>query len=103
MKTCDAFINDKTQPKALRKFLLFKRIPANWSCRWVERGWPVPVLFATLPKHRGIGGGYKKGFRVRVTMASRFGDVGITRNLEQSHGYYDRVAVEQLTNFSEAP
>jgi hypothetical protein len=43
------------------------------------------------------------GERVRVTMASRFGDVGITVNLELETGYDERVAVADLTNFSETP
>lgn len=53
---------------------------------------PVPVLFAD-----------HDGRRVRVTMASRFGDVGITTNLGGLHGYGRRVGVEDLANFSAPP
>lgn len=38
--------------------------------------------------------------RVRLVMASRFGDVGITRNLKAESGYAWRVPVEELCNFS---
>lgn len=102
-KHCEDYITDKSQPKCLRKFLLFKRIPASWQCRWQDRGWPIPTLFATQSAHRGVGGGYKKCRRVRVTMASSWGDVGITGRLNRTHGYDLRVSVENLTDFSEVP
>lgn len=37
------------------------------------------------------------GTKVRVVMASRFGDVGITDNLTAEAGYLARVTVEKLT------
>lgn len=40
------------------------------------------------------------GQRVRVVMASRFGDVGITTRLQDRNGYMLRVPVEALENFS---
>jgi len=43
------------------------------------------------------------GKRVRVVMASRFGDVGITSKLGREIGYEERVAVESLTDFAETP
>ena len=88
-KHCDDYIRDKSQPKALRAFLLFKRIPAAWQYgKWLEKGWPEPKLFA---KHHGR--------KVRVVMASRFGDVGITRDLGAERGYTKRVFIEELTGF----
>jgi len=39
--------------------------------------------------------------RVKVVMASRFGDVGITGDLTAENGYDLRVPVEALSNFSE--
>ena len=39
--------------------------------------------------------------RVRVVMASRLGDVGITYDLSKDVGYDERVYVEKLTNFSD--
>jgi hypothetical protein len=89
---CDDYIRDKTQPKALRKFLLYKRIPAYWQADLWKDSWGFPVLYADY-----------NGERVRVVMASRFGDVGITKDLTKEHGYETRVSVEELTNFSEEP
>jgi hypothetical protein len=101
---CDDYIRDKTQPKCLRRFLLFKRIPAYWQHdKWLRRGWPEPKLYATYKEPNGPGGRKGKVRRVRVTMASRFGDVGITRHLDHDHGYTTRVYVEDLTDFSEEP
>jgi len=98
---CDDYIRDKTQPKCLRKFLLFTRIPAYWQyTRW-KQSWGIPTLFATVPAYTGIGGGKYKAKRVRVVMASRFGDVGITTDLTADHGYDKRVFVDALTDFSD--
>lgn len=38
----------------------------------------------------------KKGTLVRIVMVSRFGDVGITPDLEDSHGYVARVSLDEL-------
>jgi hypothetical protein len=84
---CDSYIRDKTQPMCLRRFLLYHRIPAYWQFkRW---RWPTPTLFADWNNKR-----------VRVTMASRFGDVGVTDEPEP-HSYRWRVPIEHLSNFSE--
>jgi hypothetical protein len=53
---------------------------------------PEPVLFADY-----------EGERARVTMASRSGDVGISRDLASDAGYFARVAIEELCNFSTEP
>lgn len=42
-----------------------------------------------------------KGKRIRVIMASRMGDVGLTYDLKSDRGYSVRVFVEDLSNFSE--
>lgn len=107
-KHCDDYIRDKSFPMCLRIFLLHHRVPASWRFKWMDRSetspkWKIPVCFATMPAHRGPGGGKKKASRVRLTMASRFGDVGVTKDLDQESGYQARVAVEQLTDFSEVP
>lgn len=86
MKHCDDYIDDETQPACLRAFLEHARAPAHGSLRDTPR----PKLFAD---HHGS--------RVRVVMASRFGDVGITSNLDAEHGYEGRVAIEVLSNFSD--
>lgn len=87
-KHCDDYIDDETQPDCLRAFLDYARSPAHGTFR--DR--PKPALFADY-----------KGERWRVVMASRFGDVGITRNLETEYGYDLRVGVEVLSNFGEQP
>ena len=85
---CDAFIDDPGAPEALRTFLAFARAPAHGQL--LPK--PHPKLYADY-----------KGQRVRVTMASRFGDVGITTNLGAEFGYERRVLVRVLSNFSEVP
>lgn len=39
------------------------------------------------------------GTRVKIVMVSRFGDVGITEDLEAETGYGARVALSELCNF----
>lgn len=84
-KHCDDYIDDPAQPECLRAFLQYARAPAHGS----TLADPRPKLFATF-----------KGKRVRVVMASRFGDVGITSKLHAEHGYSHRVSVHELCNFS---
>lgn len=87
-KHCDDYIDDEAQPECLRAFLGHARSPAHGSLREDAR----PPLFATY-----------NGKRVRVVMASRFGDVGITTNLQAEYGYEKRVAVAELSGFSITP
>ena len=53
---------------------------------------PAPVLFAD-----------HDGQPVRLVMASRLRDVGITRDLAANHGYSKRVDVASLSNFGVTP
>jgi hypothetical protein len=85
---CDDYIDDPATPAALRTFLAFARAPAHGQL--LPK--PHPRLFAD-----------HKGKRVRVTMASRLGDVGITTNLDAELGYERRVRVHSLSNFAETP
>lgn len=85
---CDRYIDDPAAPEALRKYLAFARAPAHGAFLLK----PHPRLFAD-----------HEGRRVRVTMASRIGDVGITTDLDAEYGYQLRVLVRQLDNFSEEP
>lgn len=85
---CDDYIDDPAAPAVLRAYLAFARAPAHGLL--LPR--PHPRLFAD-----------RDGQRVRVTMASRLGDVGITTNLAAESGYQLRVLVRQLSNFSEEP
>jgi hypothetical protein len=39
---------------------------------------------------------WKRGTKVKVVMCSRFGDVGITKDLKATHGYDARVEPEML-------
>jgi hypothetical protein len=96
MKHCDDYIEDPTAPAPLRKFLEHARSPGHGH----SRPKPHPTLFATYNGDDWLG--IRKGDRVRVVMASRMGDVGITKDLEASHGYQVRCNVDVLADFSEA-
>ena len=87
-KHCDDYIDDESQPAPLRRYLERARRPAHGMLDTE----PYPALFAD---HDGV--------RVRVVVASRLGDVGITTNLGADHGYQKRVMVADLSNFSESP
>jgi len=53
---------------------------------------PFPKLFADY-----------RSKRVRVTMASCLGEVGIDEVLTREYGYSERVAVADLSNFGDEP
>jgi hypothetical protein len=89
---CDDLIEDSETPEPLRQFLAFHRQPAAG-----KRG-DGPVLFATMKVTDENS--FAAGTRVRVVMASRFGDVGITTNLDAVRGYMARVPVGYLEDFS---
>jgi len=88
---CDWQIHDHSKPLCLRWFLFVNRLPASDKYLLLEHV-KAPTLFADFA-----------GKRVRVVMASRFGDVGITPNLKATSGYTTRVTVDALSNFSEKP
>jgi len=96
-KHCDDYIDDPTQPEVLRKYLDRARSPAHGHMS----DEPYPKLFATYQGEPWLG--INRGDRVRVTVASRMGDVGITKNLDAARGYEARCYVEFLSDFSEAP
>lgn len=79
------------EPECLIWFLLINRLPASLKLVADSMGCK-PTLFAD-----------HEGQRVRVVMASRLGDVGITRDLTAEHGYEKRVDVAELENFSATP
>ncbi len=91
MRHCDSYIHDLSQPLCLRFWLLVHRLPAA-DGELLNRAGVNPTLFADTPT----------GKKVRLVMASRLGDVGITRDLA-SEQYEDRVHLESLSNFSEHP
>lgn len=86
---CDDMIHEPTMPACIRYFLLVNRLPAiDKAVIVAHKG--EPVCFAT-----------HEGKRVRLVMASRFGDVGITYDLTATNGYSKRVSIDDLTDFSE--
>lgn len=87
-KHCDDYIDDETQPEALRTFLDYARSPAHGS----TRAEPKPKLFADL-----------RGKCVRINMASRLGDVGYTSKFSDDYGYDGRLLLSEFTNFRSKP
>lgn len=47
--------------------------------------------------------GFDTGDRVKVVMVSRFGDCGVTKNLDAKHGYSLRLAPKDLVPTFEIP
>lgn len=108
---CDEYIDDHKEPECLRRWLSYHRLAAvlkrpdlhgksgteiDAALKWISPDlrrylwtYPEPILFGTFD-----------GKRVRCVMASRFGDIGITENLEAGHGYDRRVPVSAITAFS---
>lgn len=94
---CDLYIGDPAAHPALRAYLERARGPSHGHMSDA----PYPKLFAT---YRGEAfRDLAPGARVRVVMASRMGDVGVTERLDASSGYDVRVSVESLADFSEVP
>ncbi len=88
-KHCDDYIHDYQAPMCLRWFLFVRRLPAIDGMLCMQNG-ANPRLYAL-----------HNGKPVRVVMASRLGDVGITEKLDAENGYSARVAVEELTDFTD--
>lgn len=85
---CDEFISDPSVPMALRWYLFISRMPAINKAMCHANG-VDPILYAKY-----------EGAWVRVVVASRLGDLGITEDLDAKRGYSNRVAVEQLSDFT---
>jgi hypothetical protein len=88
-KHCDDYVSELSQPVCLRWFLFINRLPAIYTML-AQQAKVVPKLFATY-----------QGKRVRVTMASRLGDVGITDDLRRETGYDIRIPIEELSDFDD--
>src|SRR5271163_3446295 len=80
---CDDIYSNKSYPTSVIDYLRVARAPAHGL------GMEKVSLYATY-----------KGKRVRVIMASRFGDVGITNKLDSEYNSDERVLLPELTNFS---
>ena len=85
---CDVLYDSGTLPECVMTFLDFARAPATFQMR----NGPQPDLFADY-----------KDRRVKITMASRFGDVGIAFDHATVMGYDQRLLLNQLTNFGKEP
>lgn len=109
---CDDMLENDSLMQCVREFLEIARAIA------VMRTRPYPPLFANVNRNVTMSEylGYWKndepkirehilprGARVRVVMASRFGDVGITDNLEAENGYGARVFIPELYDFARTP
>lgn len=103
MRHCDDYIDDPATPECLRNFLFMHRLPATMKAAYPLTS-RYPVIYATtIPRVSGKPKKMPKGERVALTMASRFGDVGITTDLTASSGYQRRVHLNELKDFSEKP
>lgn len=92
---CDQWIDDPSVPECARVFLDRARGPAHGHLTPDGKDdlRPYPRLFANHPE---LG-------RVRVTMASRFGHVGVTPDLTIDRGYERTAYMAELSDFSADP
>ena len=87
---CDDAITDYELPDCIRYYLLINRLPATEKIPVVAMV-GEPKCFATY-----------KNKRVRLVMASRMGDIGITEKLDTENGYDERVSIDELSDFTES-
>ena len=81
-------IMDRSLPAIVRGYLAIKQGSATETLAIREAGF-MPALYARF-----------EGEPVRVTCVSTLGDVGISRKLDEEYGYFDRVSIYDLTDFS---
>lgn len=90
------------------------------SC-WVphkRETWPFQYMTCRVPVTLRIWNGYEHsvknlpeftekvipvGGTLKIVMASRFGDVGLTDDLQAEHGYHARVDLDKLAEMFENP
>jgi hypothetical protein len=83
---------DKNEGEDYAKFVLdYFRMPA-WKFYAYSKWMSQFKLFLTY-----------EGERYRCTMASRMGDIGITKDFEKDSGYSKRVCISKCSNFSNQP
>lgn len=85
----DHALVDFRHPHALQLFLLVHRMPAA-EAAIITRAHGYPVCYAL-----------HESKIVRLVMASRMGDIGITDDLEAEHGYQKRVMLSDLSGFTD--
>lgn len=103
-KHCDDYIDDLSAPMPLRWFLFVRRLPATDMFLCQANG-VDPSLYADYTTMSTKGRRSERvpiTRRVRVVMASRLGDVGITFDLNSTQ-YRHRVPVSFLSNFGSTP
>lgn len=82
---CDDLSDAGVLPLPVKQWVDYQRLPAHDK---FDRTNPVKNLFAVLNDRV-----------VKLNMASRFGDVGVTTNLEAQFGYERRVMLTDLKHF----
>lgn len=66
-----------------------------------------PALFATLRgdvsgrTFAGVVVKLREGERVRITDAGKFGDVGVTTDLDETAAYMARLSIDELSDFAD--
>ena len=92
---CEEF----TEPQCLVDWVNWERLPALAKIDPVYRSNLAGAEdFKEVPCYATFF-----GVRVRLVMASRFGDVGITERLTDNVGYQVRIYCDLLTDFSATP
>lgn len=97
---CDDYIEDPYAPQCLRDFIRWHRQPA--MDKYKSSAEPRPILYATLTRDYPSFN-LKEGQRVRVVMASRFGDLGVTTDFKAESGYTLRCLVSELSEWGTQP
>lgn len=103
---CDDIIDfpeENVYPQCAIDFLRTAREPAHGAeviAELIAQHKKPPELYANYKDPKTL-----KTIRVRVTMASRFGDVGITQRINGNdiYSYQNRVYIPDLTDFSDKP
>lgn len=81
-------LHDFDLPAMVRGFIAINQGPATETMAIREAGF-MPRLYASY-----------RGERVRVTMVSRLGDVGVSRK-DEEYGYFDRCSIYDLSEFGD--
>jgi hypothetical protein len=90
---CDDWLdNPEGVDPLLLAWLTYRRSPASVKYPMHGEPLPEPLLFATYD-HRPV----------RMTLASRLGDIGISRKLWASDSYELRVPLAELSDFRSKP
>ncbi len=87
-RTNEHALLDFDLPALVRGFIAINQGPATETMAIRGAGF-MPRLYGTY-----------EGERVRVTMVSRLGDIGISRE-DKEHGYFERCSIYDLTDFSD--